>query len=68
MVAAGNPVSGPDLRLLRIVRGIRLTEVARSYGASRQRLTRIEGTPFVTTATAIRYLAALREVTSEMRP
>jgi len=63
MVAADNRISGRDLRLLRVVRGVRLTDLARAYGASRQRLTRIEGLAHVTPDATRRYLAALTSQT-----
>ena len=62
MVSADNAVCGRDLRLLRVVRGVRLTDLARAYGASRQRLTRIEGSMRVTPEATRRYLAALGTV------
>lgn len=68
MVANDNRVSGRDLRMLRVVRGVRLTALARRYGASRQRLTRIEGSPHVTAEAARRYLAALNAATPEVQP
>lgn len=52
-------LSGDDLRLLRVTKRVRASDVARRYGSSRQRIGAIEATTTPTSATVCRYLAAL---------
>lgn len=52
-------LTGDDLRLLRVARRIRATDVARAFGCSKQRIGTIEAASAPTATTTRRYLAAL---------
>jgi hypothetical protein len=53
------PTTGPDLRLRRVARRVRLSAVARCGGWSRQRVTAIEASALPTRRSVERYLDAL---------
>lgn len=57
--------SGGDLRLLRLHRRLTATAVARCYGATRPRISGIEGQERPTVAVVGRYLEALRQAEAE---
>ncbi len=54
-----HPISGDDLRLLRVARRVPGSALARHYGVSNQRISNIEGMAAPTAASVARYLAAL---------
>ena len=59
MASATEQISGLDLKLLRMAREVRQMELARHYGTSRQRITRLEAERRPTLAAVQRYMAAL---------
>jgi transcriptional regulator with XRE-family HTH domain len=55
-------LTGDSLRLLRLARRIKLSELARAYGVSRARITAIESTARPTSHAVHRYMQALAEL------
>lgn len=58
----GHMVPGIELRLERVANRVRQIDVAREMGVTPGRVSHIEATALVPTATAERYRAALRRV------
>jgi len=58
-------VTGLDLKLRRVAREVRQTELAQHYGTSRQRITRLEAERRPTLAAVARYLTALDAAAAE---
>ncbi len=61
-------VTGPDLRFFRRSREVSQAALAQSYGCARQRVSAIESQRRVRSATARRYLDALRAAEADATP
>ena len=63
--SSGPVLSGTDLKVARLRRGIHAGDVARQLGVSKQRVSQMEGVAFPTRAAIRRYLDALEALSTQ---
>ncbi len=56
---ASTRLNGSDLRLIRLARDVRQSDLARAWGCTRQNVARVEGSRRLTTRAVAAYMAAL---------